>query len=324
MLGSAIPIERRWPSPWVSRGAWLGVCACWILLAGCKTTAPVHVWQPPQLAAEPAGVAFMGISGPDEWAEPIEEALLADQPSRWRLIAAEQLEGPSNIRLVSGFEEEPNDVAVSAAARREGLRYLLHGEILQATGHEDRDDKVSLSWRLTGLQPDAESAGMPVSVDEALISQRYPHLLNIPDVAERTRRAVVLETKRLLTASVDRQQVTLASPRLSPGSRAIRRGNELARSGNWPAAEQRWQRVLESHPRSAAALINASIAAAARQDFAVAKERVTEAVRWSAFSPMNKSLAEETLFWIEMRQRDYHNAFDLPPPPEGWLISRGD
>ncbi|PHQ35453.1 hypothetical protein CEE69_10680 [Rhodopirellula bahusiensis] len=301
----------------------MGVCACWILLLGCKTTAPVHVWRPPELAVEPAGVAFMGISGPDEWADPIEKSLLQNQPTRWRLIAAERLESESSIRLVSGFEEEPNDVAVSAAARREGLRYLLHGEILQATGHEDRDDKISLSWRLTGLQPDASSAGMPVSIDEALIEQRYPQLMNVPDVAERTRQAAVLETKRLLAASVDRQQVTLASPRMLPGSRAVRRGNKLARSGNWPMAEQVWNGVLESQPRNPAALINASIAAAARQDFSAARERIAEAVRRSAFSPVNQSLAEETLVWIELRQRDYHEAFDLPPPPEGWLISRG-
>jgi hypothetical protein len=266
----------------------------------------------------------MGISGPDDWAQPIEAALLADPPSRWQLIAADQLIGQSTVRLVSGFEEEPSDMAVSAAARRQGLRYLLHGEILQATGHEDREDKVSLSWRLTGLQPDAESAGMPVTVDEALITQRYPQLMHVPDVAERTRRAAILETKRLLAASVDRQQVTLASPRMLPGSRAIRRGNELARSGNWPMAEQVWKQVLQSHPRNPAALINVSIAAAARQDFSTAKQHIAEAVRRSAFSPANKSLAEETLVWIEMRQRDYHNAFDLPPPAEGWLISRGE
>ncbi|WP_047817137.1 tetratricopeptide repeat protein [Rhodopirellula islandica] len=266
----------------------------------------------------------MGISGPDEWAEPIEEALLSDPPSRWQLIAADQLEGVATIRLVSGFEEEPSDMAVSSAARRQGLQYLLHGEILQATGHEEREDKVSLSWRLTGLQPGTKSAGMPITVDEALISQRYPQLMNVPDVAERTRRAAILETKRLLAASVVRQQVALASPRMLPGSRAIRRGNELARSGNWPMAEQVWNQVLESHPRNPAALINTSIAAAARQDFTTAKERISEAVRRSAFSPANKSLAEETLVWIELRQRDYHNAFDLPPPPEGWLVSRGE
>lgn len=328
MIGLAKIIEPLCVAIGISRlRASIRCAVCCVALAfvcGCRTSAPVHVWQPPSMQVEPSGVAFMGVSGPDEWADPIEEALLTEKLDGWRFIAADQLQDTATIRLVSATDEEPSDMAVSAAARQQGLRYLLHGEVLQATGHEDRKDKLIVSWRLTGLQPGAESAGMPVTIDEALIQQRYPHLLFLPNVAERTRQAAILETKRLLAANVDRQQVKLAAPKLLPGARAIRRGNDLARSGNWPMAEKVWNEVLQKHPRNPAALINCAVAATARQDFTLAKQHVTEAVRRSALSPVNQSLAEETLVWIELRQRDYHQAFDLPPPPEGWLISRGD
>lgn len=296
-----------------------------ISLAGCKTTAPIHVWRPPKLAAEPATVAFMGVTGPAKWSDPIELAILEKPPKDWTLIAAERLDTKLPIRLVSGFDDQPNDMAISAAARDQGLAYLLHGQVLQATGHEDRTDQLTLSWRLTGLQPGTESFGMPVFVDERLIADRYPHLLlSVPDPAERIRRAAVMETSRMLQSSVHRQTVTLASPRMLPASRRVRRGNMLATSGNWPMAEQVWMSVLEDHPRNPAALINASIAAAARQDFKTAKERVTQAVRRSVLSPANKTLAQQTLVWIELRQRDYHEAFDLPPPEEGWRVSANE
>jgi hypothetical protein len=33
-------------------------------------------------------------------------------------------------------------------------------------------------------------------------------------------------------------------------------------------------------------------------------------------------LHKHTLAWIEMKQREYHEAFGLPDPPEGWFLTR--
>ncbi|MEM6981346.1 MAG: hypothetical protein AAF539_16935, partial [Planctomycetota bacterium] len=141
---------------------------------------------------------------------------------------------------------------------------------------------------------------------------------------ERLRRAMILETTGLLEPVVAREEIELAHPRLLAGSKSIRTANLLAASGNWPAAEQAWLDTLQAFPNQPAGWINASIAAAARQDFELAKNRLAEALRCSATSPANATLASKTLVWVELQQRQYHAAFDLPEPHDGWRVTRPD
>ncbi|MEZ6086878.1 MAG: hypothetical protein R3C05_02355 [Pirellulaceae bacterium] len=36
----------------------------------------------------------------------------------------------------------------------------------------------------------------------------------------------------------------------------------------------------------------------------------------------DSDLYQQTLVWIELRQREHHQAFNLPDPPEGWKYPR--
>ncbi|WP_283432000.1 hypothetical protein [Neorhodopirellula lusitana] len=314
------------------------------LLAGCRTWAPIHVWQPPVIASvEGKSIVMMGIDGPAETADAIGEELLAQTSrlaksgardsslGRLQFMRPSDLHSNPTIRLVSGTDagfadnlevtSESSDLTIAAAAREKGVNQLLRGEVLFATGHEDSDERLSVVWRLIGLDPSATTAGLPVSVDQEFIAWRYPDLMSVTDPHERLRKAIVRRTVSELTVSVDRQRIDLAKPRFRLGSSAVRRGNDLAMAGHWPEAEQVWEETLERYPGQAAAWINAAIAAAARQDFTEAKRRASRAVQISVFAPIHRTLAQETLVWIELRQREYHEAFGLPDPPEGWRVT---
>lgn len=305
---------------------------CWAILGlltastvGCRTTAPIHLWRPPAMASvSEKPLVLMEIAGPADTAEALRDELLAETAGNpITLLVPEQLDTGSAIQLVSGHQNEPSDLAIASAARRSGVAHMLRGEIVHATGNSHSDERLSVVWRLVGLSESSTNEGVPVSVDQSSIQQRHPDLMWVPDPQARLRQAMVRETVGLLDESVVRQRATLAHPRFRLGSAAVRRGNRLAEKGDWPAAERIWEETIKKYPGQTAAWINASIAGAARQDFEEANRRVTNAIRLSVFSPLQKTLAEETLVWLELRQRDYHQAFDLPDPPGGWRVTQG-
>jgi hypothetical protein len=123
----------------------------------------------------------------------------------------------------------------------------------------------------------------------------------------------------LLTPSIRREQVRIEIPYLMPGSGQVRRGNLAAMAGRWGEAEQIWSEVVERYPAQIPAIHNLALAAAAAQDFSRAKRLARRAIRLQP-----TKLHKESLVWIETRQRDYHKAFGLPDPPEGWFVTGGD
>lgn len=311
-----------------------------LTLSGCKTItrAPVHAWRPPHIdGIDDQPMVFMGIDGPKEITEPLRQEFLEQNANgessrvsrrgggKLNLVSPNQLtldSVASPIALVSMLDDSSNDMVIAAAAREQGIGYLLRGEVVQATGRDDPDQRLGMVWSVQDVNG-VGGGGMPIYVDLESIPRDHPNLAMIPDPETRLRRALIAETFGVLRPTVGRETVVLAAPRLLPGSRDIRAANRHAEGGNWPAAETAWLAILDARPRQPAAWINAAIAAAARQDFTTAKARATEAIRLSGMSPANKRLAQQTLVWIEVRQRDYHHAFGLPDPPGGWQITSG-
>lgn len=305
-------------------------------LFGCRTFAPIHLWQPPQLRSV-AGekVVLMEIAGPAATADGIRDALIdqasgSDHPRSSHhsaaggsitLLLPDQLRPQFGIELVSNVEDTSGDLLVAAAARRSGVQYMLRGEIMHATGRPQTDQQLSVVWRLVGLDAGAGSQAKPISIDQSTIERTHPDLMANPDPSARLYQAMARQTLGLVHESVIRQNVDLAHSVGVLGSAAVRRGNALARLGNWPAAEEIWMQTLDRYPFQTAAWINASIAAAARQDFEQAKQRVTRAIQLSILLPVHRRLAEETLVWLELQQRDYVKSFDLPDPAGGWRVT---
>ena len=226
----------------------------------------------------------------------------------------------TKIQLVSALEETPNDLAVASVARHQGIDYVLRGEVIQkrhALQQSQADPgTLNVSWRLTGLDAEYPGGGNPIVLDVKTARELYPDLAYVSDLNEVLTQAMVRETYRLITPSVDRYQIKLEIPYLLPGSAKTRRGNRAAREGRWGEAEKLWSEVQERHPTQLAALHNLALAAAAGQDFSRAKKLARKAIRYNP-----SQLHKQTLVWIELKQRAYHQAFLLPDPPEGWFLT---
>lgn len=303
-----------------------------LTLAGCKVAAPMHVWQPPELESAVGrrmGIgAINGIDGTAELAETIRNKMLAEAPSDiGRELAAIDptlLPSEQTISLVSAIEENGSDVATASLARRIGLDYVLQGEVLasreQRLGSQvdfDPSKPLRLSWKLNSVSDDRHIGGKPVVVTLESARIRYPDLASVVDPKQAMMTAAVRETYRLVTPSVKADQVFLANSYGMPGSKAVREANDLARQGRWAEAESIWRRVSTVHPSSASAIHNLALAMAAKQEFSEAKLLARKAIRRKPVA-----LHKQTLVWIETKQREYHEAFNLPDPPEGWFVSR--
>lgn len=326
---------------------------------GCRTTAPIHAWTPPQLqSAVGHTVVLATITGDPSRATRLGEAIAANRPRELsravHLVQQSELQRRSNIQLASTAEHIPSDLALLSAARQQGLDYLLIGEILETRGgrravlppsvpaqvaelaaeipasQTERSrtqadassppagpHQLTVSWRLMDVGEARVVGGIPVTVTTESAQQLHPDLAAFRgDTEHLLATAAARETWKLMTPSIRRSSVALAHPYLMPGSSEIRRGNVHAAAVRWEEAEQVWQQVLARHPSNHAALHNLAIAAAARQDFVRAKELAQQALRLHSSGDY-----ERTVVWIEARQRELAQAFELPQPEQGWLFA---
>lgn len=300
------------------------LCAGLVVLVGCRMGVPIHTWKPPKLESTVGKqVIVADVVGPTELAEDLQQRLIDDAPGdigcETKLIGAQSLEDKSQIKLAAASDGETSDVVLASVARDEGYQYVLRGELLKdrrLTKPTDELQKLTLSWRLFDLGDQRHCGGAPVVVDTKSALQRYPDLTLLSDDDEILKAAAVRETYGLITPSIHKDRVQLAIPYLLPGSKKVRRGNIAAIKGQWQEAQAIWRQAFQKHPAQVAAIHNLAIAAAAAQDFSQAKELARKAIRKQP-TPLHK----ETLVWIELRQREYHRAFNLPDPPEGWFVT---
>ena len=290
-------------------------------------SAPVHVWRPPYLASTVGKqVVVSDVVGPERITGLIKEKLITMAPSdagrAFVIVDAESFQEKTQIRLVSASDDEINDLAIASVARREGADFLLRGEVIEdRNGVKDGDAPRTLkvSWRLQSLDGQETVEGMPIVVDLDSAIERYPDLAVMSDVESALASAVVRDTYRLMAPSVRRDRVDLEIAYLLPGSAEHRRGVAAALAGRWADAEAIWEEVYREHPTQVAAIHNLAVAAAAGQDFSRAKDLARKAIRLQP-TPLHK----QTLAWIELNQRDYHQSFGLPDPPEGWFLTKDE
>lgn len=354
-MPDALP-RKRWPLPRkrcplnrsrlaIALSAWL----LWLGGSGCQTVAPIHVWAPPRIdSAVGKRIAIAPLVGEPRIAEPLHAAMLRHLPNdlgrRVEAIDARRLQTQQTIRLVSAESSEPSDIALVSLARRSDIDLLLFGEVMStssersavvshavsgdrpgvrvptepsadtsANAESNGDDATKLptrtlriSWKLIDVRNDRPLNGQPV------ISHGRPGE-NELDLVNRAAQ----DAWELLVPHVVKNEAQLAQPRLVARASRIRQGNEAAAAGRWSDAEWIWRGVIAREPRSHAALHNLAVAAVARQDFTEARQFIA-----AALAAKKSSLYQATAVWIETRQREYHAAFNLPDPPEGWAATR--
>ncbi|HBJ33326.1 MAG TPA: hypothetical protein DDZ51_00905 [Planctomycetaceae bacterium] len=308
-----------------------------LVIGGCRSAAPIYVWTPPKLApAVGSKVAIAPIRGNSEIAQPLHDAMLRNQPrdSGRSVLAidAQQLPSGETIRLVSAVEGDTSDIALMTLARRNDIDFVLVGEVLESSDRRHRasnplpamPEKLDLSVENTATDSSADKRGL-IRVSWSLMDvRRGIPLSGLPVVtpgnpSQPDDEAIALAASsawELVVPHVFRDHAELTAPRLVFGSGDIRKGNAAAAAGDWNTAEQIWRAILQRHPRNHAAKHNLAVAAVARQDYSAARRFIAEAL-----AARSTQLYRSTAVWIEQSQRDYHTAFGLPDPPEGWAAT---
>jgi len=320
-----------------------------LISAGCRSAAPIYVWSPPKLSTVVgAQIAIAPIAGDPKVAAPLHAAMLRQQPhdSGREVVAldARKLSDNQTIRQVSAVEGEASDIELMSLARRNQVDFILIGEVVTPASRQRTSPSMNHgtsrhqhdSSMVSGLDPNTfgENSATDSAADSHGLLRVSWSLIDVKNGLPLSGQPVVTPGDpsnpsassidqaahaawELVVPHVVRDQAELVAPRLSLGASAVRRGNELAAQGKWQQAEQTWQAVLLRHPRQHAAKHNLAVAAVARQDYSTARRCVAEAL-----SQHSMPRYRDTAVWIEQRQRDYHTAFAIPDPPEGWAATR--
>lgn len=301
----------------------------------------MHVWRQPQLASSswtqgdqanrmPLCVAIAPVGGPPEITEKINSSLMATRPQTIPNLAVlypDQLEKASGIQLVS-YDGQPSEMAAYGAAKRSGAKFVLSGQILK---HDLSPREMPRKTRLLSVlrkKPPAESMSIRWTVFDAQTGSRLGEntihmdtkkaVQDFPDLAyQGTPETIVIAASarrswEMVIPTTNATQATLDLPWLMPGSASVRKGNAYARLGQWEQAERQWQEAADVHPWNRAAWNNLSMAAVAKEDFQLARDRLKHADPW--WIPGDQTAKSSA--WIDSVQRQYDACFD-PTKPEG-------
>ena len=304
-------------------------------MVGCKMTAPMHVWKAGEVPKAGAlRIAVAPIGGHGETCDRLLEALQRYQPNPSPLIAAvypPELSRIGGIQLVS-FDNQPNDMATLSSARRGGMDYLLQGNIVQ----EDLDlpppepkkrrfrifkpkekvESLTVRWSIVDVLSGQRIREKTITVDRTKADKDNPELTFLAQDGEaRVLAASARQSWSFVAPTTEKVDAMLDLPWFSPGSSLVRKGNAYARKGSWEQAEQQWQQAADQHSWNTAAWTNLSLAAVAREDFQLARDRLKHA---DTFLPGDSTFP--ALNWLEQRQRSYHQVMNLPPPESGWTL----
>lgn len=316
-----------------------------VILSGCRTSAPIYVWQPPQVSVErEAKIAIAPLVADPLLARAIEIAMLEQRPAiraDLAVLTHEQLLEAVPVRFAS-TAVMISDLNALKAAQALGADVLVCGQVYsydvdwladgktphastqnfnqkflqRLTGSTTNDPgfHILMSWNIMQV-----STGRSIGSEQFLIHSRdvlesYPDLQHLADQPTyQLITAAARETWKSIAPSVTRQQVQLASPWLQPGALRVQMGNRAAKQGQWEEAERHWRYAAGWWLPTPAAHHNLAIALAAKEDFSGAKEQLCR-VGW----PFRGSLPLESPMWLDLHHQRYHEAHGMPPPQEGW------
>ncbi len=311
-----------------------GLVCC--LVAGCKMTAPMHVWKASDVPKQGiVRVAVAPIGGKTDATDRLLNAMQRAQPQPNPMLAAMypyELSQVGGIQLVS-YDNQPNDMATLSSARLAGMDYILQGNIIDEEldipppeptpkrrfrlfKPKEKLEYLTVHWSIVDVSTGQRIKEEIVSIDRKQAEKKYPELMMFAQGNDsRVLMASAKQSWSMVAPTTETTQAMLDLPWFTPGSSQVRKGNGYARQGNWQAAERVWQEAVDQHSWNTAAWKNLSLAATAKEDFQLARDRLKHA---DTILPGDSTFP--TLTWIEQRQRDYHKSLDLAPPAAGWTL----
>jgi hypothetical protein len=310
------------------------------LMVGCRSVAPVHVWNSgPAKARAARSVALAPIEGPPELTLSLQNAMKKVRPAHQGAIALldpPTLEQATAVRLTS-YDGQSSDIGAMHAARLMNAELLLQGTVLHHSLPLDQNapieepartwfgkpkttqrdmESVSVLWQVVDVKTGERLEQHTVSINRKVALKLYPDLEWAAGADSHPALiAAARQSWQLVSPTIQPDEIKLVQPWVTPGASRIRKGNAFAKEGRWDLAEREWQDAVDAHPYSKAAWYNLSIAAVAHEDFELAKRRLNHSQSWLKLAPTDAGLV-----WIERHQQAYHRSFGLPPPPDGWKV----
>lgn len=274
----------------VSRLLVLGLLAS----TGCASNATLVTPRAAQTPLVGMGrVAVMNFQGRDEYAARAQGVVVEQigQSGLVPLVDGRQLQQSSRwpLYLASG---DLNREAALDAARRMGLDTMLVGRVnlLEADGEEfgtksfrigDPTVRAVISYQLWDVRSGqtifdglAESSTYTGDLDSGRSKAQQKVLEKLCDDA-------ALQLAHRLVPHEMPLEVPLATAMYGKGAAKIRRGNQAAARGDWPAAVVSWQAAIDENPDSHAAWYNLAMAHEARRDFVAAQRCLAAALQRS-------------------------------------------
>ncbi len=317
-----------------------------LLLSGCAPHAKLLVWRP--AAEEISGVnklVILDLDGEEPYGRIARGALEAQfaQNRHYTLVDPAVL-GPE--RSVKNGEGETDVSAALAAAKSAGVDAILTGHVVSYKVDDDeqrdthfsfgessgKNHKSGASFNAFGIGIDnnhtiTREASVSLSVklidvqsQQVIAVRQSSHHVTAQQVngeGELPARERVL-TELLTACATDvvsliaphyvPAEVTLARQFYGKGMDDVRRGNELAKQGDWGGAAAAWEAAVKHDPGNHAALHNLALAAEARQDFPSAIRNLDKAMASypaSLYHDTQKRLKnEQVLYLAAARQVD--------------------
>lgn len=320
-------------------------------LFGCRTAAPIHVWQPSKVTSAPRSrVAVATLSLDPGLSQAVETSMLEQRPvARMDLavISSQQLLEASPVRFASTASASGmigSDLEALRCAKEAGAQLLLYGQIYSCDIDWNDDSKapnlsssnmnktffqrmgakrdlgpnrhIVMSWNVYEVSTGKSIGSQQFRLTTHEVAKKHPDLQYLSErPSYQLLTAAARETWKSVTPTVEKAKVHLASPLFQPGALRVLWGVRAAKKGQWQTAEKLWSQVADSWLPTPAAHHNLAVAMAAREDFTSAKRELIKAK-----GPFSIRLPKETLVWLDNHHQLYNQAHQLGEPEEGWAF----
>ena len=310
-----------------------------LLLSGCAPHAKLLVWRP--AAEEIQGVnklVILDLDGEEPYGRIARGALEAQfaQNRHYTLVDPAVL---GTARSVKNGEGETDVSAALAAAKSAGVDAILTGQVVSYKVDDDEQHDTHFSFgessgknKKSGASFNAFGIGIDnnhtitreasVSLSVKLIDVNSQQVIavrqsshNVPaqqvngegNLPPRERvltellTACATDVVSLIAPHYVPAEVTLARQYYGKGSDDVRRGNELAKQGDWTNAAASWEAAVRHDPGNHAALHNLALAAEARQDFPTAIKNLNKAMASypaALYHETQKRLKDEQVLYL--------------------------
>lgn len=319
------------------RYGWLIVAATLLCVAGCAPRARLMSLRPAELDLPGvARIAVVDFQGEGESGRIARSALLAQLSENRHFALVDQAE-LARVQPAA-FQAGGTDESLAVQAARDlGVDAVLAGQVVSYNVDDQvqQDHHIALGGGGAASSSGAKAGGFGIGFDtntlhereasvslafklidarsgEVLAARQASHTFQgrvVNGQGEMPAREKVLND---LLSHCSRDVVAMIAPHYVPvevvlarqywgnGLTDLRRGNDLAKRGDWTAAESAWSAALERNPRNHAAHHNLALASEMKGDFAAARKHVDEAI--DAYAA---SLYHETRNRLEASEREH-------------------